>query len=191
MNFAVNTLFFFFLRLGHAHEMPYVKPLLFPEKRRSPGAVPWKCWTMPWLDPRARTTATSLLTFLAYEPSFPFLWSLPGRSRKWGPLRRNMKVGLSGEVSLLYRCREKWGRRELLWQTAVQLRSRLLGGRVLSFSFLSAYFLCMEKQPSDPWSRVGFVTLLLVVPFPGWPVNKRVREGFVFFTIICSELSLW
>lgn len=80
---------------------------------------------------------------------------------------------------------------EKLW-CAVEERTL----RATFFFFFPSHFLCMEMQPGDPRSRMVFVALVLCslkscgsISFCS--INKSVREGFVFFAVICGEASLW
>ena len=74
------------------------------------------------------------------------------------------------------------------------VEERTLRQKSASF-FFSSYFLAWKhnpETPDHPWPLLhGFSASLNPrgsIFF--WPINKSGREGFVFFTIICSEVSL-
>lgn len=67
-------------------------PVSAAEKRKCLAPVPWRSWTMAWLDQREQITAISLWTSWACEPSSHFSWKPPRRWRKLVLQRRSMKV---------------------------------------------------------------------------------------------------
>lgn len=163
------------------------KTSLFPEKRRSPEQCPGVLDHAKIGPEGTVTTATSLLTFSAYWTIFS-LWSLQEDQESgnhwegaWrGRVHWRSQISLKGKV-------EKWW-----WELLCKVLCSWgvdLGVEVCYVFLLSAC--AWKSNPSDPWSRMAFGYTASGGSIPCWPVNKPVREGFVFFTVICSEVSLW
>lgn len=165
MNFAVNTLFFFF-KTRPCSWNALCKTSFVPREKKISRSSALKVLDHAMIGPEGTDNCHKFVDILGLRTIFPLFMKSPRKIKKVGTTEKEHEGRVHWRSQPHWKVLGEMGEMRAALQSAVQLRSRLSGGNVLPFSFLSAYFLCMEKQPGDPWSRMAFATLLLVVPFP-------------------------